>query len=421
MKQEIALKILKSGQNTFITGAAGTGKSYLIQQYVNYLETIKIYPAIVAPTGIAASHLGGNTIHSFFGISIDKEVDDEFLHNLKGKKHIAKRMNSLKVLIVDEVSMISPKLFEEMDKILKFFKDPFEPFGGVQVILSGDFFQLPPILDEESDKIFAWQSPVWKDLDFRTCYLQKQFRQNEESLIKVLNEIREGKVSESSIAILNSRMNIELHNSFKPTRLHTHNINVDKINMEQLDKLKAKKKVFHAEVDGEYILIEKIFKTSLVLKELSLKVGATVIFIKNNIEKGYVNGTTGVIVSFGEKGFPVVQTSSGMLIIASSENWSISDHSGATLAKVSQIPLRLAWALTIHKSQGMTLDSAEIDLSKTFEVGQGYVALSRVKSIEGLKLLGFNKKALEVNQLILKIDNRIKEASKRAEAEINLK
>lgn len=413
--QSTALNILKTGSNVFITGSAGTGKTYLLNQFIFYLKSRKIIPTIVAPTGIAASHLYGQTIHSFFSLGIRSEIDDYYIETLLEKKYIRTRFSKLKVLIVDEISMVSPEMFSVMDKILRAFKKNDLAFGGVQTILSGDFFQLPPISRTPKDKRFAWQSPSWKELELKTCYLQEKFRQDDNVLISILDEIRSGSVSANSYEILNSRHHKDLGIDFTPTKLYTHNIDVDRINNDALNKINNPSHIFKYKSEGSAKNIEKIFKSSLVLEEMTLKKDAVVMFIKNNHELGYINGTTGVITDFDKQtGYPVVKTSYGSLIHLTLEDWTIENDSGNIVAKVSQIPLKLAWAITIHKSQGMTLDSAEIDLSKTFEVGQGYVALSRIKNIDGLRLMGLNDKALIVDPLILHIDDRIKAASKKA-------
>ena len=416
--QNTALNILKSGNNVFITGSAGTGKTYLLNQFILYLKERKITPTIVAPTGIAASHLQGQTIHSFFGMGIRENIDEYFVQSLVEKKYLQTRFSKLKVLIVDEISMVSPEIFSSMDTILQAFKKSNEPFGGIQVILSGDFFQLPPISKVKKEKRFAWQSPSWRDLALKTCYLEKKFRQDDDKLINILDEIRSANISQNSYDILNSRYEKKLDIDFEPTKLYTHNMDVDRINLNELNKLNSKAYTFTYKSEGSKKNIEKIFKSALVIEELTLKKDAVVMFIKNNYEKGYINGTTGVVVGFKDN-FPLVKTSYGDIIKLSLEDWSLENENGDISAKVSQIPLKLAWAITIHKSQGMTLDAAEIDLSKTFEVGQGYVALSRIKNIEGLRLMGLNKKALMVDPLILSIDKRIKGASKKASDEIS--
>jgi ATP-dependent exoDNAse (exonuclease V) alpha subunit len=418
MKQSTALQILKQGENLFITGAAGTGKTYLLERFIEYVrEDVGSDVSIVAPTGVVASNLGGDTIHSFFGIGIKETISDENLKKLLKRKYIVGRIRSLTTLIVDEISMVSPTLFETMDKILRYIKDPFQPFGGVQLILSGDFFQLPPISKNRDGKRFAWQSSVWRELELKTAYLQENFRQTDDKLIRILNDIRSGEVSEESRKTLNSRIDVELKHDFKPTRLYTHNIDVNRINSEELAKLRTPLKEFFAKSYGDQFSIEKMFKSSLLMRELQLKRGAVVIFIKNNKLKGYVNGTTGVVEDFTGEGLPIVKVATGETIVAEKEEWDITGDKKEKIATIKQIPLRLAWALTIHKSQGMTLDSAEIDLSKTFEVGQGYVALSRVRTIDGIRLIGINDLALQVDPLMLSIDERIKFASKRSEEE----
>jgi hypothetical protein len=196
-------------------------------------------------------------------------------------------------------------------------------------------------------------------------------------------------------------------------------MDVDRINNNELEKLKSPAREYSYISKGSKKHIDKIFNTAMVLERVILKKDAIVIFIKNSPEQRYVNGTTGVVIGFDKSdGMPIVQTASGDRIFVSFEDWSIEDEEGRNIATVSQIPLRLAWAITIHKSQGMTLDAVEIDLSRTFEVGQGYVALSRIKNINGLRLMGINDMALRVDPLILKIDDRIKSASHRAIKEL---
>ena len=418
--QQTALKILKSGQNVFLTGSAGTGKTHILNEYILYLKSRKIIPTIVAPTGIAASHLNGQTIHSYFSLGIRDSIDDDFISNLLEKKYLQTRFKKLKLLIIDEISMVSPNIFTSIDKILRAFKQIDEPFAGIQVILSGDFFQLPPISKNSDGKRFAWQSPSWKDLDLQTCYLQKKFRQDDNQLISVLDEIRSGQMSQNSYDILNSRLLKDLNIDFTPTKLYTHNMDVDRINNDELKGIEEEAHLYSYTHEGAKSNIEKLFKSALVQEELTLKKDAVVMFIKNNPEKYYINGTTGVVIDFSkdELRLPIVKLSSGYVIKVEYEDWTIENDKGKVQAKISQIPLKLAWAITIHKSQGMTLDAAQIDLSKTFEVGQGYVALSRIKNIEGLRLMGFNDNALSVDPLILSIDPRIKQASKRASDKI---
>ena len=419
MKQSTALDILKSGENVFITGSAGTGKTYLINEYIDYLKERRVFPAIVAPTGLSASHIKGQTIHSFFGIGIREVVDNAFIEVLLSRRYLKSRFKNIEVLIIDEISMVSPELFSSMDRVLQAFKNSPKPFGGVQVIASGDFFQLPPISREPKEQKFAWQSPTWRDLDFKTCYLEFKFRQDDSRLIDVLDDIRSGTISDTTYQILESCHLKDLNINHRPTRLYTHNMDVDRINDDELNKLTTPAKEYSYSSKGSKKHIEKIFNTSMVIKELTLKKDAIVIFIKNSPEQKYFNGTIGVVKGFNNSDkMPIIETTSGDRIIVGYDEWSIEDEEGKNIATVTQIPLRLAWAITIHKSQGMTLDAVEIDLSRTFETGQGYVALSRIRNIDGLRLMGINDMALRVDPLILKVDSRIKQASQRAIKEI---
>jgi hypothetical protein len=413
MKQDIALKILKSGENVFLTGSAGTGKTFIINKYIKYLRERDIEPAIVAPTGIAASHIGGKTIHSFFSVGIREYIDDHYLGWLLRQPFLQNRLKNLQVLIVDEVSMVSPELFLSMDKILRAFKGRDEPFGGIQVIFSGDFFQLPPISKAQKEIRFVWQTDLWRNMNLRVCYLEEKFRQENDSLVNILDEIRAGEVGEDSMEIFRSCYKKTLANNFRPTRLYTHNADVDKINEDELKLLPGLPENFEADTKGSKKNLEKIFKSSLVSEEIGLKKEAMVIFIKNNYEKGYINGTLGKIVGFEKNtNLPIVEIFSGRKIVVERDEWILEDDNGKIKAIVKQVPLKLAWALTIHKSQGMTLDAAEIDLSKTFEIGQGYVALSRIRSVDGLRLMGLNDIALRVDEAVLNIDEEMKGLSR---------
>ena len=415
--QITTLNILKTGKNVFLTGSAGTGKTFVLQQYIDYLRANKIFPTILAPTGIAASLLKGKTIHSFFSLGIKETFTDEDIFEIVKKTYLKKRFEDLQVLIIDEISMVPPSIFTVMDKILQGFKKNNKPFGGIQVILSGDFFQLPPVHKEPTNKRFAWQSSSWKDAEFQTCYLTKKYRQDEKNhLVTILDNIREGKISQETLNLLDSRINIKLDFEYEPTKLYTHNYDVDNINRQELEKLSGELHTYHYSQSGTNKNVETILRNSLLSQTLQLKKDTLVMFIKNAKEGEYVNGTTGKVIGFDkETDAPIVQISKQIKIKVEKEKWSIENEKGEELASVTQYPLKLAWAITVHKSQGMTLSSAEIDLSKTFETGQGYVALSRIRDLNGLTLKGYNEKALQVDQIILDIDKRIKESSKKSE------
>lgn len=411
MTQETALAIMKTGRNVFLTGAPGAGKTYVLNQYIDYLKKYGIEAAITAPTGIAASHIGGMTLQSFFGTGIRDTLSQYDIENLTEKKYLWERMKDLKVLVIDEVSMLSPSLFESINAILQTFKFNHEPFGGVQVILVGDFFQLPPIGARDVTKRFAFQTDLWTQTDLATCYLNTSYRQDDEVLLGILNEMRSGAVTEDSMNHFRGRYRKEPTATGSVTKLYTHNANVDAINTQELQKLETPLKVFEAHSTGAKKWVERIFSSSLVIPRLELKEGALVFFIKNNYDKEYINGTLGIVVEFDTFGVPIVETYDGRRIKAEREEWVFEDGDGKPKGSIKQIPLRLAWAITIHKSQGMTLDAAEIDLSQAFETGQGYVALSRIKSLDGLKLMGLNQQALQVDPSVLESDGKMRSES----------
>lgn len=423
MTQEKALAILKSGRNVFLTGSAGTGKTYVLNEYIEYLKDRKIPVAVTASTGIAATHMNGMTIHSWSGMGIKDHMTLGNLGRLQQKKYMRDRMDEVKVLIIDEISMLHRKQLDVVNEILQFFKKNNLPFGGVQVVFSGDFFQLPPIGNEwetSKDK-FAFMSDAWVQAELNVCYLTEQFRQNKNSLNQLLNEIRQRDVSQESYDVVNEKIQETMYSDVNRfPQLYTHNADVDKINEVQLNLLETPEKKFKASLKGNKNLQETLKNNVLAPEIIHLKKGAEVMFVKNNFEKGYSNGTLGIIKDYSEKGFPIVETRDGDWIEVGTEEWKIEDETGKTLASFTQIPLRLAWAITIHKSQGMTLDEACVDLRKTFEKGQGYVALSRLKSMEGLTLLGVNDVAMQLDDLAFRADQRFMELSDKVDGEFEM-
>src|SRR3989338_3129078 len=417
MTQREALNILKLGHNVFLTGRAGSGKTYLLNQFIQYLKENEVETGITASTGIAATHMNGVTIHSWSGLGIRDRLTPRDLDLMEQKPYLWKRMEKVKVLIIDEVSMLHHFRLDLINQILKSFKRNSQPFGGVQVVLCGDFFQLPPVSRVgEQDAHFVYKSDSWREMNVKVCYLDEQHRQFDNVSIKILNDIRQNNVSEETLAHLYGRLNKKLKSDLKPTRLYTHNADVDQINQQELGKVTGEDRLYEMEARGAEHLVEVLKKSCLAPEFLTLKIGAQVMFVKNNYEQGYVNGTLGQVIRFDEAG-PVVRTMTGKVITASPMEWVIEEE-GKRKAEITQVPLRLAWAITVHKSQGMTLDAAEIDLSKSFERGMGYVALSRVRSVEGLSLLGLNENALEVNPEVLVFDQTLLEKSEKLSEEL---
>ncbi len=421
MQQKTALEILKAGRNVFLTGAAGTGKTYVLNKYIDYLRAHGVSVAVTASTGIAATHLEGMTIHSWSGIGIKDYLSEWDLDAMAQKQYLVKRFERAKVLIIDEVSMLSPGMLDMVGQVCKEMKRCGEPFGGMQVVLSGDFFQLPPIIKGGEGGAFADSANVWRDADIRVCYLTEQYRQDDDSYAQLLNDIRDGNVSANTKQKLNSRLNTKLGTPTtkreEVTRLYTHNVDVDARNAEELTKLGGSTTKYEMKSRGKKNLVASLHKSVLAPEVLEIKKAARVMFVKNDRDGRYVNGTIGTIVGF-EYGNPVVETLRGEKIVAEEVEWNI-EEDGKALATVEQIPLRLAWAITVHKSQGMSLDTAEIDLSKAFTPGQGYVALSRLRSLDGLVLTGLNEQALRMHPYVVELDLRLRAHSKKWERVID--
>lgn len=446
MKQSEALDILKMGYNVFLTGPPGSGKTFLLNEYIKYLRKNHVAVSITASTGIAATHMGGTTLHSWSGLGIREALDDSEVKKVCEKGYVRKKIKNTNVLIIDEISMIKASQFEAVNKICQYIRRSTRPFGGIQVVCSGDFFQLPPVYKNEKlqentqgetvqksfgfaqDKVplFITGSHAWKNLEIKVCYLDEQHRTKDKELHKILNHIRDNEAEKSRELLFREQKNATLRQAQGRvcTRLYTHNVDVDSINYAELAKIKGKEFNYQMVLRGNPLVAEILKKSCLAPEKLVLKEGAHVMFIKNNFEAGYVNGTQGKIIGFGAGDLPIVKTEDNKKITVKYADWTIEEPFDAAqgknsvLAGISQMPLRLAWAITVHKSQGMNLDSAEIDLSKCFLEGMGYVALSRLRSLKGLRLVGINNLAFCVNPRALEIDKDFKKLSKQSSVEL---
>src|SRR3989339_2248833 len=421
MTQSQALYILKTGVNVFLTGEPGSGKTHLINEYIKYLRYHSIEPAITASTGIAATHIGGMTVHSWSGIGIKTKLEKSDLNQIKTSQYIVKRITKTKVLIIEEISMLTGDTLSMVDTVCREIKQNSKPFGGIQVILAGDFFQLPPVVRREVNEntqtmllekpstVFAFDSPSWKELNPVVCYLTEQHRQEDGDFLELLSAIHGNVFNKNHLSHIETRrvrsFDFAQDKSLKDIpKLFSHNADVDRINNQVLASLPGKQNTFIISVHGPDPLVAALKKGCLSPEILYLKVGASVMFTKNNPKGGFVNGTLGVVDSFDKiSGNPIVKIRSGRLIEVESMVWTIEEN-GKVRASISQLPLRLAWAITVHKSQGMSLDEAVMDLSQVFEFGQGYVALSRVRRLSGLYLLGFNARTFQVHPEILAKD-----------------
>lgn len=393
MDQEVALGIMLSGKSVFLTGAAGAGKTYVLNEFIRRMRRRKKHVANTATTGLAATHLSGVTIHSWSGIGINTEIPPNFFDNLsKGR---VRAIQQADVLVIDEISMMHDFLLDIVDQICRIVRDKDRPFGGIQVILSGDFAQLPPVNRADSRQGgFAYHSRAWQDLNPVICYLNCQYRQEDEKLMEILNAMREGRIRRRHAEELMGRIGMAPPDNY--TELRTTNANVDRVNQGHLNDILTEEKVFNMTETGSSTYTAALKRSILAPECLRLKVGATVMAIKNDKEKRYVNGSVGEVIDlWGD--LPVVKFNNGRTVEVDYDTWEMRVNE-RKVAGVTQIPLKLAWAITVHKSQGMTLDAAMLDLSWTFAPGMGYVALSRVKSLDSMSLVGIGKSALSISE-----------------------
>lgn len=398
MKQVEALEILKTGKNVFLTGEPGSGKSYTIAMMKDWLDSVGRSYVITASTGIAASHLNGSTIHSWCGFGIQRNLNQRSLDEIKLNYWAIQRIKPIRTLIIDEVSMLDAVNIEDINNVLQVIHKNKEPFGGIQVVFVGDFFQLPPVSKDRTAQ-YAFEAESWDHAKLTVCYLTEQHRQSDAEFLEILTAMRNGNMTDAQKA----RLLACQHAERPDTVLFTHNADVDHLNNAELAKLPGEKHVFTMESGGVPLLVNTLKKGCLSPEKLELKLDAVVMFTRNRFDEGYVNGTIGKVVDFTANGAPVVETLGGRLIIPSIAEWQFLERK-TVKAYIRQYPLRLAWAITVHKSQGMSLDSASVDLSRAFEFGQGYVAISRVRTLDGLHIEGMGDGAFNVHPLVVQKD-----------------
>jgi ATP-dependent DNA helicase PIF1 len=408
-EKQIIINEIRARHNICVTGAAGTGKSFLLRMIKDRFPHIHI----TASTGVAAVNVGGVTIHSWAGIgkgSLPPAEIAKFINSGPGTK-IRRQLKKAKILAIDEISMISASVLNLLDQVFQAVRQNDLPFGGIQMVLIGDFFQLPPV-SQDGNVDFCFVSDAWQNGDFKMFELTEVFRQSDLQFIQLLNNIRHAALNEEDIQLLQHRQAVELADDISPTMLATHNYQADKINIEELNKITGEEEVtFKMSEAGKEKAIEFLKKNCLARPELTLKRGAQVMMLKNTLQKqGVINGSIGIITGFTKSKSPIVKFHNGEVCIITPEEWSTEVFNETTLetevtGSIKQIPLALAWAITIHKSQGMTLDAVLCDLSKVFAEGQAYVALSRVKSLDGLYIRGFRPSSLRVNSQVREFYN----------------
>lgn len=407
MTQPEAIEIMLSGKNVFLTGEPGAGKTYTLNEYIRQAKAAGKRIAMTASTGIAASHIDGMTIHSWSGLGIKDSIQDWEIDKMAWQPKFMEKYNTVDVLVIDEISMLHGSRLDMLNRVAKWLRNNPAPFGGLQVIFVGDLFQLPPVTKGSQVSDWVHQSEAWSEAAPEACYLTEQHRQGADSeLLTILREMRNGSLSPQSHQLLKSRI-IKLDDD-TVTRLYTHNLDVDALNRGMLAKLEAPTHRFHMTDTGDKYKVDQMKRNLLVPELLELKIDAEVMFCANDFDAGFVNGTRGRVIDFTKNGDPIVLTTDGNEIVAGDHTWRLFHDRGFEIASVTQKPLRLAWAVTVHKSQGLSLDAAIIDLSQAFTPGMGYVALSRVRSLEGLYLMGMNEQALMMNQQIAKFDKELK-------------
>ena len=421
--QNDAMEAFDKGDNILITGPGGSGKSYLIKLIKERAEIKGKNVQVCAMTGCAAVLLQckAKTIHSWGGIGIVYGNSKDIIKRVVQNKHKKKTWKTVDVLVIDEVSMMSKKMFDIIDVIARLSRGKKDvPFGGIQIVLSGDFYQLPPI-GENSDPestAFCFESDNWNKCIPTIIELTTLYRQSDALYKKILNQIRVGKITPSTIEALSKRINLPITEDIVPTILYPTRNQADVVNnkeyktlssdvervfelsvIDEVASLKDTQKSVRKNCCIEYVESEVNNLTASVLvdKALRLKIGTRVMCIANidqDCDLPIVNGSQGIIVAFLEN--PVVKFQNGSVRQIAPHCWNSENVPGIS---ISQIPLIYSWALTIHKSQGVTLDTAQIDVgSRIFECGQTYVALSRVKDINGLYLTSFNYRFIKVNK-----------------------
>jgi ATP-dependent DNA helicase PIF1 len=427
-EQEEAMKVFNERCNMFLTGPGGTGKTALIKKMVEQCNLSGRKVQVCALTGCAAVLLNcqAKTVHSWAGIGLANGPVDLLVKRVSSNKYKSKNWKKIDVLIIDEVSMMSQKIFEILDSIARAVrKNSALPFGGLQLVFSGDFYQLPPVMREEdkySDptaSAFCFESPQWKETFKTVIQLKKIFRQTDQAYTTILNQIRVGKLYKSALDILTPHIGKPLPETFVPTILSPRRRDAELINAAELAKLSSEEKIYKiSQVENlpvgttstsstsactmEQREMEYNFMVNNIMadKEIVLKKGAQVMCIANidmESSEPIVNGSQGIIIDF-VGGLPLVKFNNGARRTVGFHVWNSENY---PVIGVKQIPLIYAWAITIHKAQGVSLDMAQIDAGNNiFECGQTYVALSRIKSLEGLYLTAFNPQKIKVNNKV---------------------
>lgn len=436
------LTLLMNGENVFLTGYAGTGKSYILNKLK---EKLKKKLTITSTTGIAAVNVKGQTLHSWAGVGLCKNPIYKTVEKIRQRTSTLKQILNCKILAIDEISMLNIETFEYVDEVLKIIRESVEPFGGIQVLFIGDFYQLPPVegvnevngvnirnnqeyslFDDdtfpEPQRRYCFDSHIWEDFKLKNVVLKQNYRQSETKFIKALSDMRTNCLDEDDIELLKTReTNLD---TFETNMLHifSTNFEADRYNMAKFNMIDEPVKIFEAEdgvyrgtkpvysgfTENENYVLDIFGKNCRADKSLTLKLGAKVMLLVNmDFNRGLINGSCGMIQSFN-----------GSTVTIKFDNGEVADipkhkfeyyYHDKLYAERTQFPLKLAYGITIHKSQGMTLDKLVVDCSRIFERGQAYVAMSRVKTLEGLYLRNFSKDKVMVDSRVAEFYSNLEE------------
>lgn len=404
-QQNLAETTASGSTAVFITGSAGTGKSTVLRQVISALDPKKTL--ICAPTGVASVNVGGTTLHSALGLKPGAEAGaaTDVLWN----STIARKLQKCENLIIDEVSMLSPMMMSATDAVLRRYKRCERPFGGVRAVFCGDFMQLPPVDPPVNGIKYCFQTDVWRDLQVKPSVLQRSYRQTQPELTQFLSEVRSGKWDSPLFADLSKKTA-----PASAVKLRATNREVDHINDAEYARLRDTDEfVSEAICTGQ----SSEARFQVIPKTVKLKRGARVMLLRNlNVRTGLVNGATGEVTGFDvdpltDERTPLVAFDSlrGVHKISRAE-WT-GESLGKTIWKVSQVPLRPAWAVTIHKAQGATIPVVDVDLSNAFDYGQAYVALSRASSLEGLIVRGASARTVRMCPISSAFDRQLRDES----------
>lgn len=417
-QQSIFDKITSQKKNIFFTGCAGTGKSFLIKSIIQYYLTTSTPEslAVTASTGRAAFSIGGTTLHSFAGVGLGKEDTKTLINKAMFNKKISNRWNSTKVLIIDEVSMLDAAYFDKLDQLAKALRKSRKPFGGIQLIITGDLLQLPPVNEGNAEKKRIFEAESWSSCIDEYIVLYEIFRQEDIKFAEVLTYIRLGAITEEVTEFIEGLGQDKQYDSESgPVNLYATRARADRYNKENLDSIDGESRTYTSIDRYRSKANSSTLDNCPAVLSLELKINAQVMLVKN-INKDLVNGTVGTIIGYTEvskdksngiapgqmEDLPIVRfdLADGRLYtrVVGRELWSQTLPTGEEIASRKQIPLILAWAVTIHKSQGQTIQRLKVDLSDIFESGQVYTALSRAVSPDTLQVTGFNPDKVTVDQ-----------------------